>query len=80
VLGAPHHPQSPRPSVALQRTPGQKGLAYAGELIGKRKLDLHDDLGVPRTEAPERPEREGWGLPAIYGIERMDLVMRDHAQ
>lgn len=64
----------------IRLTPGQKGLAYAGELIGKSKLDLHDDLGVPRTAAPERPEREGWGLPAIYGIERMDLVLRDHAQ
>ncbi|CAH2603762.1 putative Primer-independent DNA polymerase PolB [Rhodovastum atsumiense] len=61
----------------IRLTPGQKGLTYVGVMNGLPKLDLHDDLGVPRTKASERPECVGRGLPARYGKERMDLVKRD---
>ncbi len=62
----------------IKLTPGQKGLAYAAELMGKRKLCLHDDLEVPRAAAVERAECAGEGLPAVYGIDRMDLIKRDY--
>lgn len=61
----------------IKLTPGQRGLAYAAAMVGRRKLDLHADLGVPARGAPERPECLGMGLPARYGKDRMDLVMRD---
>ncbi len=61
----------------IKLTLGQRGLAYAAAMVGRRKLDLHDDLGIPACEAPERPECLGMGLPARYGKDRMDLVMRD---
>jgi hypothetical protein len=61
----------------IKLTPGQRGLAYAAAMVGRRKLDLHADLGIPVAEAAERAECAGMGLPARYGKERMDLVMRD---
>ena len=61
----------------IKLTPGQRGLSYAAGMINRRKLDLHEDLGVPGGAAPERPECAGLGLPAHYGKDRMDLVMRD---
>jgi hypothetical protein len=62
----------------IKLTPGQKGLAYVGAMIGRPKLDLHRDLGIPETETHERPECVGLGLPARYGKDRMDLVWRDY--
>lgn len=64
----------------IKLTPGQKGLGYAAELMGGRKLCLHDDLMVPRAVAVERPECVGDSLPAVYGIERMDLIKRDYRE
>ena len=61
----------------IKLTPGQKGLDYVGAMNGIAKLDLHEDLGIPRTATVERPECVGMGLPARYGKDRMDLVMRD---
>jgi hypothetical protein len=61
----------------IKLTPGQRGLAYAAMMVGRRKLDLHEDLGVPVGEAEERPECAGMGLVARYGKDRMDLVLRD---
>ena len=62
----------------IRLTPGGRGLAYAGKMVGRPKLDLHKDLGIPAVEAVERPECIGMSLPARYGIGRMDLVMRDY--
>jgi hypothetical protein len=58
-------------------TPGRKGLGYAAELVGMKKLNLHRDLGVPTELAEEREGCEGRGLEPVYGIRRMDLVARD---
>ena len=64
----------------IRLTPGGRGLAYAAQMVGRRKLDLHDDLGVPTCKTVERPERAGLGLEARYGKARMDLVMRDYPE
>ncbi len=61
----------------IKLTPGGKGLAYVGKMIGVPKLDLHRDLGIPDTATEERPECQGMELEARYGKERMDLVFRD---
>ena len=61
----------------IRLTPGQRGLAYAAELISRKKLDLHADLNIPETSTAERPEVAGEGLEPRYGIGRMDLVLRD---
>jgi len=61
----------------IKLTPGGKGLAHVGKLIGVPKLDLHRDLGIPDTATEERPECQGMELEARYGKERMDLVFRD---
>ena len=62
----------------MRLTPGQRGLAYAAGLIGRKKLQLHADLGVPESDTEERPELVGKELVARYGIARMDLVLRDY--
>lgn len=78
-----HVPDGERVSVTvrfidtIRLTPGGKGLAYAAELIGRRKLDLHTDLGVPDCLTTESPEYAGLGLEPRYGKARMDLVRRD---
>jgi hypothetical protein len=64
----------------IKLTPGQRGLSYLGKMIGLPKLDLHSDLGIPAIAAVERPELTSMGLPARYGIDRMDLVMRDYPE
>ena len=57
---------------------GSKSLAAAAALVGREKYDLHgDELKVPRTTATERAEMTQYGLKPIYGITRMDLVLRD---
>jgi hypothetical protein len=61
----------------IKLTPGGKGLAHVGKMIGVPKLDLHRDLGIPVAATAERPECEGMELEARYGKERMDLVFRD---
>jgi len=61
----------------IKLTPGQKNLAYAAKMIGRKKLDLHTDLNIPAIDTEERPECIGLGLPAHYGKDRMDLVKRD---
>ncbi|MEI7606818.1 MAG: hypothetical protein WCJ64_05495 [Rhodospirillaceae bacterium] len=61
----------------IKLTPGQRGLDYVGNMVNLPKLRLHEDLGVPRGPAPENPEMAKHGLPAVYGIERMDLIKLD---
>lgn len=69
----------------IKLTPGQKGLAYVGKMMGLPKLELHDGdkpdreyLRIPQIATIERPECVGFGVPAVYGKERMDLIKRDY--
>jgi hypothetical protein len=64
----------------IRLTPGRRGLAAAARMIGRGKLDLHGDLGVPDAPAAEAPARAQLGLVARYGKARMDLVLRDYPQ